>query len=79
MELQLVWQLALEQAQADQQLEQTRMERVLERVPVMARHQAATVEAPDLAGTPCATLLPEPTVEPNQPAQHQHREVVMRL
>ena len=77
MELQL-GQLAMEQAQVDQQLEQTLMERVLERMLVVVRHGVMVMEALIWRIHNVPRGLPEP-MEPNQPAKHQHPEVVMRL
>ena len=60
MELQL-GQLVLEQVQVDQQPEQTRMERVRERVLMMVRHEVVTVtenESQSLAQTPNSEVAP---------------------
>ena len=75
MELQL-GQLAMEQAHVDQQLEQTLMERVLERMLMVVRHGVVMVEAPIWRVHHVPRGLPETNVKPNQPAHHHHPKVV---
>ncbi len=71
--------MELQREQLGQQLEHPLAEHVLERVLVVVRHGVVMVEAPIWRGHHVPRGLPEPNVELNQPVQHQHPEVMIRL